>query len=184
MQRTVSPAGLRFIQGWEALRLYAYPDPASDLARATQSLRERWGHVPASTLLATLPESIQGLSGAPWTVGYGSTHGVNRGTSITEAMADDLLRRDLAPVEVAINALGITITQNQFDALASACFNLGTGVLHVERSLGQALRGIGDLDVPQALALYDHAGGYRVNGLTLRRGAEATLWATPDQEHA
>ena len=76
--------------------------------------------------------------------------------------------------------LALTLTQNQFDALASACFNLGTGVLHVERSLGQALRGIGDLDVPQALALYDHAGGYRVNGLTLRRAAEATLWATPD----
>lgn len=187
MQRTVSPAGLRFIQGWEALRLYAYPDPASDLARATQSLRERWGHVPASTLLATLPESIQGLSGAPWTVGYGSTHGVNRGTSITEAMAEDLLRRDLAPVEVAINALGLPLTQNQFDALASIGFNLGVyslvkghALFDPSRSLGQALRGIGELSVPEAIKLYDHAGGYRVEGLTRRRAAEATLWATPD----
>lgn len=184
MQRSISPAGVAFIKGWEALRLYAYPDPASDLARATQSVRKRWGYEPASRIMAELPDAIQGLSGAPWTVGYGSTHGVNRGTSVTEAIACDMLRRDLAPVEVAINATRLTLTQNQFDALCSACFNLGTAILNVERSLGQAIRGIGELSVPEALALYDHANGYKVEGLTRRRAAEAKLWATPDPETA
>lgn len=178
--RTISPAGLDLIRSFESLRLYAYPDPASDLARASQSARHRWGREPAAQIIAGLPEAIQGLSGAPWTVGYGSTHDVNRGTVVTEAAAEDMLRRDIAPVEVAINALGLPFTQNQFDALCSACFNLGTGVLSVSRSLGQAIRGIGELSVPEAIRLYDHAGGHQVPGLTRRREAEARLWDTPD----
>jgi len=100
--------------------------------------------------------------------------------AISEATADELLRRDIAPVEVAVNATGLPLTQNQFDAIVSACFNLGTAILAPHRSLGQALRGIGDLSVPEALALYDHAGQHRVPGLSLRRTAEGTLWSTPD----
>jgi lysozyme len=182
--RTLSPHGLSFIKSFEALRLYAYPDPASDLARASRSVAHRWGLESASEILVALPEAVRGLSGDPWSIGYGSTHGVNRGMSIDARTADEMLRRDLAPVVVAVNALGLPLGQNQFDAIVSASYNLGTGVLAPHRSLGQALRGIGELDVPQALALYDHAGPHRVPGLTRRRAAEGTLWATPDGDIA
>lgn len=178
MQRTISPAGLRFIESWEALRLYAYPDPASDLARSSQSVRSRWGMEPAQKVIADLPEPVQSLDGAPWTIGYGHTGGVRMNYAISEPEADKLLRDDVAPIEVAVNATDVEMTQSQFDALCSACLNLGTGVLAPQRSLGQALRSIGDLSVPQALAIYDHSGGHKIPGLMLRRTAEGRLWST------
>lgn len=182
MLRSLSPAGVGFLKGWEELCLFAYPDPASDLAKASQSVRRRWGHEPAPEILQSLPEAVRALDGAPWTIAYGHTGGVRMNQAVTEQEAERLLLADVSPVEVAVNALGLELTQNQFDALVSAGFNLGTGVFQSHRSLGQALRGIGGLSVPEALALYDHAGPHRVEGLTRRRAAEGRLWATPDGE--
>src|SRR5581483_8052554 len=63
----------------EGLRLHAYPDPDSPLAKA---------------LLECKP--AEGLSGAPWTIGYGHTGpDVYPGLEITKAQAEDLLAKDL-----------------------------------------------------------------------------------------
>lgn len=59
------------IQAWEGYREFAYPDPASPLARATPVAR--WGHVPAQEILEMLPGDTAGLPGDPWTVGHGET---------------------------------------------------------------------------------------------------------------
>lgn len=182
MFRTISEHGLQFIKGWEALRLYAYPDPRSDLAMQSQSVRRRWGMEPASAILADLPEPVRLLSGAPWTIGYGHTGDVKPDDHITEHQAEELLRFDLSPIEVGVNNVGIPLTQNQFDALCSACFNLGTGILQTHRSLGMALRGV-ESTPGDALLLYDHAGGHRDPGLTRRRKAEKRLYETPDEEN-
>lgn len=48
------------------------------------------------------------------------------GLTITAQEADDILAKDLVLYERAINnALKITVTQNEFDALVSICFNVG-----------------------------------------------------------
>lgn len=53
---------------------------------------------------------------------------VTAGMTITEAQCDAFLEADLGPVETALNAiLKRPVTQNQFDALASFLFNVGTG---------------------------------------------------------
>ena len=63
-----------------------------------------------------------------WTIGYGHTKGVSKGMWITEAQAEQFLREDLSWVESCINKwVKATLTQNQFDALASLVFNIGEG---------------------------------------------------------
>ena len=47
---------------------------------------------------------------------------------MTEIEAETLLLQDLAPVEAAINRLVfVPLSQNQFDALCSLIYNIGTG---------------------------------------------------------
>src|SRR6476661_9330104 len=64
------------------------------------------------------------------TLGYGSTgpH-VKQGMVITEAEAEDLLRKDVARFEDGVSHIVGTCTQGQFDALVSFAFNLGIGAL-------------------------------------------------------
>ena len=52
---------------------------------------------------------------------------VTIGMRITKAQADQYLTADLAPVEKIIHGCAtVDLTQNQFDALASLVFNIGT----------------------------------------------------------
>lgn len=62
------------------------------------------------------------------TIGYGHYGAdVKAGQTITEAEAVKLLKSDLKTYVSAVNsALKVTVTQNQFDALVSLCYNIGT----------------------------------------------------------
>lgn len=62
-----------------------------------------------------------------WTIGYGHTKGVKKGDMITELKAETLLIIDLQSFEYTINKLvKVPLTQNQFDALVSFVFNVGS----------------------------------------------------------
>jgi lysozyme len=62
------------------------------------------------------------------TIGYGHTKGVKLGQVITKEQAEVFLREDLKVAEDTVNKLvKVKITQNQFDALVSLVFNIGTG---------------------------------------------------------
>lgn len=63
------------------------------------------------------------------TIGYGHTEGVRRGQRITEAQADELLRRDLRRYESFVDGLKVTCRQCKFDALVDFAFNLGCEAL-------------------------------------------------------
>lgn len=63
-----------------------------------------------------------------WTIGYGHTKTVKPRMVITEKEAERLLREDLDWAEKAVaNAVKVPITQPQFDAMVSLCFNIGAG---------------------------------------------------------
>src|SRR4051812_4489701 len=49
------------------------------------------------------------------------------GTKITQQQCDNWLEDDLAECEEVINSLGVKLSQNEFDALASLAFNIGVG---------------------------------------------------------
>ena len=121
-----------------------------------------------------------------WTVGWGTTEPVNgvkphQGMVITQAQADALLVTHLKVYEDAVNRLGTTLNQNQFDALVSFCYNLGTGIF--KGNLLTAIKSGNEYKVANQLLLYNKA---RVNGvltelkgLTRRRQAERDLYLKP-----
>jgi lysozyme len=97
----LSENGLNIIKNFEGLRLEAYRDVAG-----------------------------------VWTIGYGSTRYhdgklVKPGDKLaSETQADALFRNTLGQYEDAVNQhVKVPISQNQFDALVSFCYNEGTGAL-------------------------------------------------------
>ena len=110
-----------------------------------------------------------------WTIGYGHTSGVKEGQIITQEQADNYLKSDLEKYEKYVEATGLQLNQNQFDALVSFSYNCGNGNLKTlikNRSLEQ---------IAEALLLYNKAGGKVLAGLTRRREAERDLFLSGDK---
>ncbi|MBV8115073.1 MAG: lysozyme [Silvibacterium sp.] len=112
-----------------------------------------------------------------WTIGYGHTAGVQPGQKITQLQAETFLLGDVGTAVNCVNeAVEVTLTQAQFDALVDFTFNLGAG--NFEGST--LLKDINAGDFPAAIAqfkLWDHCGGVVNAGLLRRRNAEAAEFA-------
>jgi GH24 family phage-related lysozyme (muramidase) len=80
----------------EGFREFAYPDPLSLLAKATRMYKSaNWGFDYPNNILASLPEEVRGLSGKPWTWGYGDTHNVNINSKVREQEARKFLLEEM-----------------------------------------------------------------------------------------
>nr|WP_311527988.1 lysozyme [uncultured Ralstonia sp.] len=112
------------------------------------------------------------------TIGYG--HLIRPGETfngpISQQQAEALLRKDLADTEQGIGkAVRVSITQGQFDALASFVFNLGAGRLR-SSTLLRKLNAGDYAGAANQFLLWDKAGGKPLKGLTKRRQAERKLF--------
>ena len=112
-----------------------------------------------------------------WTIGVGHTGpDVHAGLTLTVTQVDDLLRKDLARFELAVDRAVVLpqITQGQFDALVSLAFNIGTEAF----ATSTLVRRLNSGDVAGAgseFARWCLAGGKFSPALAKRRGRE--LWA-------
>jgi GH24 family phage-related lysozyme (muramidase) len=97
-------------------------------------------------------------------------------TTLTESEALDLLAKDLKVAEDAVQgSVRVPLSQNQFDALVSFTFNVGTGAL--EKSTLLKLLNQGQYEaVPGELMKWVKAGGRTLPGLVDRRQREGDLW--------
>ena len=111
-----------------------------------------------------------------WTIGYGHTKGVKSGQTITLEQAEQFLKDDLKEFENAVNSLGLSLTQNQFDSLVSFLFNVGTGALSTEYKIGRDLKSGNLNNVPSDMLAWCNGGGHYIQGLYNRRVAEANLF--------
>jgi lysozyme len=112
-----------------------------------------------------------------WTVGYGSTGGdVCKGLTITQQEAENRLRRHLERTEAAIERMvDVPLTQGEFDALCSFCYNLGENALKTSTLLKKL--NASDYDgAAEQFERWNKAGGKEVAGLTRRRQAERRLF--------
>lgn len=134
--------------------------------------------------LDTLPSPglwSEGYNGL-WTIGVGSTgEDVTEGTIWTYAQCQDRLRTHASQKAREVSAyLTRPVNQNQFDALVSLAYNIGTGGIHDILNLVNA----GKFEQAAASFVnYNHAGGKVVKGLTSRRLDEQELfeWETPKE---
>jgi lysozyme len=113
-----------------------------------------------------------------WTIGYGTTSGVRRGQIVTIKEAEELLQKDLEKFERSVNSLvKVKLTQDQFDALISFVYNVGSGNFRGSTLL--SLLNQGDYaSVPFQMARWNRANGRVLAGLTRRRKAEGDLFRT------
>ena len=114
-------------------------------------------------------------AGVP-TIGYGHIKGVQMGDVITETQAHEMLVEELDEYESYINDLvTVSLNQNQFDAMVSWVYNLGSGNLRASTLL--KVLNSGDYSgVPEQIMRWNKAGGKVLEGLTRRRQAEADLF--------
>lgn len=107
-----------------------------------------------------------------WTIGYGHTAGVKEGQKISSAQAEAYLRADLEKYEKKVEKYAGTYrwTQNEFDAMISFAYNIGS----IDKLTASGTRS--KAVIAEKMLLYDKAGGKVLAGLTKRRQAERELF--------
>jgi lysozyme len=112
------------------------------------------------------------------TIGYGHTKGVHLGQVATPKEVLQFLKADLVDCETCVNKLvTVKLNQDQFDALISFTFNLGCDNLQQSTLLVNLNKSLYD-QVPVQMLRWNKAGGVILNGLTLRRHTEGSLFST------
>lgn len=118
------------------------------------------------------------------TIGYGTLIDTAaeqwlKTATITQAQAEELLRKDLAVIERNLNLLvPAGITQNQYDALTSFAYNLGIASLRGSTLMKKVRANPADASIREEFLKWVHAGGKVLPGLQKRRAAEANLYFT------
>ncbi|WP_063454339.1 lysozyme [Acinetobacter johnsonii] len=116
-----------------------------------------------------------------WTIGFGTTvypNGIKvmKGDTCTEAQAKTYMAHDLKKFEATVNkAVTVQLNQNQFDALVSLAYNIGTNAFSkstlVKKLNANDIRGAAD-----QFDVWVNAGGKHMQGLVNRRAKEKALF--------
>lgn len=145
MALTISDYGINLIKKFEGCRLTAYKDAVGII-----------------------------------TIGYGWTKPIDgkaltMGTTITLAKADALLKEGLKSYEQKVQKYDYRYhwNQNQFDALVSFAYNIGS----IDQLTASGTRSIAE--IAEKITAYQKAGGKILSGLVKRREAEKQLFLTP-----
>ena len=142
----VSPSGVDLICNFEGLRLKAYDDGVG-----------------------------------VWTIGYGTTKypngiRVKKGDTCTLEQAKAYMQNDLKSFEQTVNnTVKVPLNQNQFDALVSLAYNIGSTAFKNSTLVRQLNEGNYKAAANQ-FNVWVNAGGKRMQGLVNRRAAERTLF--------
>lgn len=117
------------------------------------------------------------------TIGYGNTYYTDgkRVTlldkEITKQEAFDMFKEVANRFAKRVNELVTSnINQNQFNALVSFAYNVGTGNFASSTLLKKVNRNPDDLTIKYEFLRWNKAGGKVINGLTNRRNEEADLY--------
>ena len=156
--RQINREGFDRIKQWEGFIGFAYDDfdpPA-----------RRRKIMPGDKVYGTL------------TIGYGHTGSYAKpGATITQDQAELLLLKALIEYETAVEtAVKVDLTDNQFAALVSFCYNIGPSAFR-NSTLVRKLNAGDYAAVPVELMKWTKSKGKFMQGLANRRAVEAALWA-------
>lgn len=115
-----------------------------------------------------------------WTIGYGHINDVKKGMAITREQAEHFLMQDVKAAEKNVSSFDNKYhwNQNQFDALVSFAFNIGS----INQLTANGTRSISQIS--EKILAYNKAGGKVVEGLKRRRKAEKLLFDRPTSDSA
>lgn len=109
-----------------------------------------------------------------YTIGYGHTKGVKKGDTITKQQADLLLAMDVKRFENHVNnrakEWGYKFTSNEFSALVSFAFNIGS----IDQLTANGTRSKATIAIK--MPLYRKSNGKVLKGLEKRRADEKKLF--------
>ena len=122
-----------------------------------------------------------------WTIGYGSIlyqdgTPVKQNDTITEEMAEQFLQREVLAKSAKVNVMlgEANINQQQYDALVSFAYNVGTGALISSSLLKKVKANPSDKSIAASFLVWDkaHVDGElkEIPGLRQRRQDEANLY--------
>lgn len=114
-----------------------------------------------------------------YTIGWGHYGAdVTANMKISQERADELLTEDLKKFEDRVNGTGLTLTQNQFDALVSFTYNCGAG------NLSSLVKNRSLNEIADAMLLYNKGADKKVlPGLVERRKLERNLFLEGMKEY-
>lgn len=143
---TLSKTGLDFIKKWESLSLKAYKCP-------------------------------KGI----WTIGYGHTSGVKPGMQITKEEAEALIKKDVFMAESAVNELQQffsypVMSQNEYDALVSLVFNIGTDAFRKSTLRKYIILGYPKKTIADQFLVWTYVNKKYCQGLQNRRREERQIY--------
>ena len=147
----LSQNGVNFIKSHEALRLKAYQD-----------------------------------SKGKWTIGWGHTKGVKPGDVITREQAEQFIRDDFAWVARTLNADLVAgrdkplVTQNEFDALCSLVFNIGSDA-YLDSTVRRKIKQGDKMAAARAFKMWVYSEHKFIQGLANRRADEVRLFLQSGQ---
>jgi lysozyme len=127
-------------------------------------------------------ERVYMCAGGKYTIGYGHTRGVEVGDTCTREQAEKYLREDLRDAEETVLALiTVPLSQNQFDALVSLVYNIGSGNFYDSTIRRVINLNIGDIEeYRRAWMMWVKSRGKVLKGLVRRREAEFKLFSDND----
>ena len=140
-------------------------------------------------------KSWEGFSATPYydevgvlTLGYGMTGEEIQGISaVTEEQATEMLKdwinNKYAPViKSDLDSKGITLPQNEFDALVSFAYNCGIdGLINQSTLYKNVVAGVRDsATITSNFQAWSNGGGMRIEGLYRRRTKEAAMFLNAD----
>ncbi len=111
------------------------------------------------------------------TIGWGTTEGVTEGMVITEQQAKDFFMRDVQKFIKAVDGmLKVEVTKNQYIALLSLCYNIGSSALSKSTLIRILNAGEPKDKVAEQFLKWNKVGGKENAGLTKRRIKEKELF--------
>jgi lysozyme len=118
------------------------------------------------------------------TIGYGNTFyndgtRVNIGDKISQAQANDLFLNIVNAFSIKVSIMfNPNLSDNQFSALVSFAYNVGTGALGRSTLRKKVLANHKDVSIRDEFMKWTKSGGKELNGLVARRKDEANLYFT------
>lgn len=111
-----------------------------------------------------------------WTIGYGHTKGVVKGTKITKEEAEQLLKQDVSVFELqVINTVG-KLQACKIDALVSFAYNVGVAAFRNSTLCRKVKANSDDPAIRNEFMKWIYAGGKKLQGLERRRKEEADVY--------